>query len=342
MAGPNDDPRPKFFGSLQSNNYFERLGLPHGASDAEVKAAFRRLAKDFHPDINPGNNTAEEKFKFINEAYEYLMQGITSVEAAARAQRGHYQPPRERKTRSPENEATRKRFEELRIEAFGVDNFEEGVALAETIAKEFSEGDRRSDLLWDLTRRLHTVLRRQMQAHTTLESLATLTKTVKEFCKSSSGRFLKAAMFTDELDAKALDFGLELLEKARSKQEVDQALARISAYPVTFAAIIDMRAGEGKEDAMAKIRFLKNIKEGRPRTGERLDALVNEVNEHAFINEKRADAYKKQVIDVIEDHRRIYYRNGVFTPLKNEGQNPLRPNTGESGISPEGDDGKER
>jgi hypothetical protein len=335
MAGPNDDPRPKFFGSLQSNNYFERLGLPHGASDADVKAAYRRLAKDFHPDRNPSDPTAEEKFKLINEAYGELMLGITSKQVEHPGQRPR-QPRETRRPRTPENEATRRRFEELKTEALGVENFEEGGALAETIAREFLEGDRRSDLLWDLTRRLHTVLRRQMQAHTTLESLATLTKTVKEFCKSSSGRFLKAAMFTDELDAKALDFGLELLEKARSKQEVDEALARISAYPVTFAAIIDMRAGEGKEDAMAKIKFLKKIKEGRPRTGERLDALVKEVNEHAFINEKRAEAYKKQVTDVIEAHRRIYYRNGVFTPLKNEGQNPLRDWKPGPEISPVG------
>ena len=52
--------------------YYEALGLPRGASDKEIKAAFRRLAKECHPDSCNGDATAERRFKEINEAYEAL------------------------------------------------------------------------------------------------------------------------------------------------------------------------------------------------------------------------------------------------------------------------------
>lgn len=52
--------------------YYESLGLQRGASDKEIKAAFRRLAKECHPDSCNGDATAEKRFKEINEAYEAL------------------------------------------------------------------------------------------------------------------------------------------------------------------------------------------------------------------------------------------------------------------------------
>jgi molecular chaperone DnaJ len=52
--------------------YYETLGVPRGASDQDIKSAFRRLAKDCHPDRNNGDKGAESKFKELNEAYEAL------------------------------------------------------------------------------------------------------------------------------------------------------------------------------------------------------------------------------------------------------------------------------
>ena len=49
------------------------LGLPHGATDADIKRAYRRLARRFHPDINPGDRTASARFRQIVEAYETLI-----------------------------------------------------------------------------------------------------------------------------------------------------------------------------------------------------------------------------------------------------------------------------
>jgi molecular chaperone DnaJ len=53
-------------------DYYEVLEVGRGASDAEIKKAYRKLAKQYHPDVNPGDKAAEAKFKEINEAYEVL------------------------------------------------------------------------------------------------------------------------------------------------------------------------------------------------------------------------------------------------------------------------------
>ena len=57
---------------VQYKDYYQSLGVPRTASDADIKKSFRKLAREFHPDVAKDKKKAEEKFKEINEAYEVL------------------------------------------------------------------------------------------------------------------------------------------------------------------------------------------------------------------------------------------------------------------------------
>ncbi len=58
--------------AVEFRDYYETLGLKKGASDGDIKKAFRSLAREYHPDVAQDKKSAEEKFKRINEAYEVL------------------------------------------------------------------------------------------------------------------------------------------------------------------------------------------------------------------------------------------------------------------------------
>lgn len=57
---------------MEYKDYYKTLGVTKGADEKEIKKAYRRLARQFHPDVNPGDKAAEARFKEINEAYEVL------------------------------------------------------------------------------------------------------------------------------------------------------------------------------------------------------------------------------------------------------------------------------
>ena len=57
---------------MEYKDYYKTLGVPRNASPNDIKAAYRRLARRYHPDVNPDDSTAEARFKEINEAHEVL------------------------------------------------------------------------------------------------------------------------------------------------------------------------------------------------------------------------------------------------------------------------------
>jgi len=58
--------------AVDYKDYYKILGLPKEATEKEIKTAYRGLAKKYHPDVNPGDKSAEQKFKEVGEAYEVL------------------------------------------------------------------------------------------------------------------------------------------------------------------------------------------------------------------------------------------------------------------------------
>ena len=57
---------------MAGKDYYQILGVKRNAPERDIKQAYRRLARKYHPDVNPGDKSAEAKFKEVNQAYEVL------------------------------------------------------------------------------------------------------------------------------------------------------------------------------------------------------------------------------------------------------------------------------
>jgi tetratricopeptide (TPR) repeat protein len=80
------------------------LGLRTGASFADIKASYRRLAQQYHPDINPNDHKAKEKFITLTEAYKLLMQAVSPV--VDTPQQSNHQQTNQRQAAAPQQQTT--------------------------------------------------------------------------------------------------------------------------------------------------------------------------------------------------------------------------------------------
>src|ERR1700691_5305976 len=60
--------------SAPKHDYYETLSVPRAASEEEIRKAYRKLARKYHPDLNPGDKSAEDRFKNVQEAYDVLSE----------------------------------------------------------------------------------------------------------------------------------------------------------------------------------------------------------------------------------------------------------------------------
>jgi curved DNA-binding protein len=72
LIGSGNVPSPPGYMAVKYKDYYETLGVPRNASESDIKKAFRKLAREYHPDVAKNKKQAEEKFKEVNEAYEVL------------------------------------------------------------------------------------------------------------------------------------------------------------------------------------------------------------------------------------------------------------------------------
>src|SRR6204780_2957960 len=60
--------------SAPKHDYYETLSVPRTASEDDIRKAYRKLARKYHPDLNPGDKAAEDRFKNVQEAYDILSE----------------------------------------------------------------------------------------------------------------------------------------------------------------------------------------------------------------------------------------------------------------------------
>jgi molecular chaperone DnaJ len=146
------------------------LGLRHGATDADIKRAYRRLARRYHPDINPGDRMAESRFRQILEAYETLID----PERRHRYDAGFGPEPEERRTSG---------FEGFDFSTRGTDH---GGTFGDLFAEVLTERGARKEAPPERGADLHVTM--QLEFEEALQGLQRpVTVTRREACRSCGG-----------------------------------------------------------------------------------------------------------------------------------------------------------
>ncbi len=126
---------------------YQCLGLPLGTPLADIKATYRRLARQYHPDVNPGDRTSHERFIALHQAYTYLLEhwatqtsGPAQATGQVRVEVRH--PPPERPRPSPlsqEEQYLKHKFQVQWRTLLEQGRFARAVALLDTLAQRFAQ-----------------------------------------------------------------------------------------------------------------------------------------------------------------------------------------------------------
>jgi tetratricopeptide (TPR) repeat protein len=125
---------------------YQCLGLPVGASLAEIKATYRRLARQYHPDVNPGDQASHERFIALNQAYTYLLEhwsaGVSAASGTGQVRVEVRRPtpdPPPTAPLTPEEQYLKHKFQVQWRTLLEQGRFPRAVALLDTLAKRFPQ-----------------------------------------------------------------------------------------------------------------------------------------------------------------------------------------------------------
>lgn len=195
--------------------------------------------------------------------------------------------------------------EALEYEASSIKNLDDAGMVAKKILATLKEGSHRNTVMGFLNYMVARLLRSESSKCTDFASLQNVYEKLKTFFQTDNGKLFRQSVLMDVLDNKALEIGRELLSRAITQDQVNQAIESIRSYPFEFAFVYEAPISETREDALAKLELLAKIRTRYSKEG--LEKLRREVEKYEFQSTQMAPKYKEQIIAFIDRKQKVYW-----------------------------------